>query len=234
MSANYQIQNQNNNKCPHGFPIGTCPICSGMGGAPKDRNKPRRAGEMSYNECMAAWHKIQAAQKAKVQDKLDKIEAQNQKRLLDKIIQGLDKAKETLNTFEKKLDALPNIAKIPAKIILNIIIKPIFNIIAKLPNIITFIQNVITNITQAINSVAEKLSSLLGEIKNFIQEKITKKFKKTIKTILTLFSQSAQDEEEKEIVEKLKAREIKKIIKEMFRTKKERNEHDITVTSEKD
>ena len=45
-------------------------MCAGMtGGAPKDRNKPRKAGEMSYNECMAEWRRIQAQQKAELQEK---------------------------------------------------------------------------------------------------------------------------------------------------------------------
>ena len=63
---------QNTAKCPHGNPIGACPICSGMGGGgiSKNRDKPRRAGEMSYNECLAEWHKMQAAKNAKNQAKL--------------------------------------------------------------------------------------------------------------------------------------------------------------------
>lgn len=225
MSAPYSIQNQNNNKCPHGFPIGTCPLCSGMGGAPKDRDKPRRAGEMSYNECMAAWIKIQAMQEAKIQDKINKLEAQHQKTIENRIISGLDKIQNLIKNFENKLENAPKIIKIPAQIVLNIIIKPILNLISKLPIIITNIKTFVSNIIQMINSASEKISSLLGEIKNFVNEKVTKKFKKTIKTILSLFSENSQDEEEKEIIEKLKAREIKKIIKEMFKIKKEKDEH---------
>lgn len=225
MSAPYLIQNQNNNKCPHGFPIGTCPLCSGMGGAPKDRDKPRRAGEMSYNECMAAWIKIQAMQEAKIQDKINKLEAQHQKTIENRIISGLDKIQNLIKNFENKLENAPKIIKISAQIVLNIIIKPILNLISKLPTIITNIKTFVSNIIQMINSASEKISSLLGEIKNFVNEKVTKKFKKTIKTILSLFSENSQDEEEKEIIEKLKAREIKKIIKEMFKIKKEKDEH---------
>ena len=69
---------QNSGKCPHGLPPGACPICSGMGGGGgirRDKDKPRVAGEMSYNECMAAWIKIQAAKEAKIQAQIDKVEA---------------------------------------------------------------------------------------------------------------------------------------------------------------
>ena len=225
MSAPYSIQNQNANKCPHGFPIGTCPLCSGMGGAPKDRDKPRRAGEMSYNECMAAWIKIQQAQEAKLQEKIDKIEAMQQKTLQDKLIEKIEKLHNILNALEIKISNLPNVIKIPARVILETIIKPIYNLIAKIPNIISSIKNVFTTLAQMINSASEKISSLLGEIKNFIQEKVSKKIKKTIKIFLSLFCENSQDEEEKERIEKLKAREIKKIIKDMFKIKKERNEH---------
>ncbi len=225
MSAPYSIQNQNN-KCPHGFPIGTCPLCSGMGGAPKDRDKPRRAGEMSYNECMAAWIKIQAAQEAKIQDKINKLEAQHLKTIENRIIAGLDKIENAIKNFESKLQNVPQIIKIPVQIVLNVIIKPILNLISKLPSLITNIKTFVSNFVSLINSASEKISSMLGEIKGFINEKITKKFKKTIKTVLSLFVENSQDEEEKEIVEKLKAREIKKIIKDMFKIKKERNEHD--------
>ena len=38
----------------------------------------------------------------------------------------------------------------------------------------------VSNIVQMINSASEKISSLLGEIRNFVNEKVTKKFKKTI------------------------------------------------------
>ena len=77
-------------KCPHGLPIGACPICSGMGGGSikKDRDKPRVAGEMSYNECMAEWMKILAAKDAKIQAKIDRIEINQQKLVENRMMLG--------------------------------------------------------------------------------------------------------------------------------------------------
>ena len=64
-----------NNKCPHGFIVGTCPICSGMGSrASSNKDKPRKAGEMSYNECLAQWMKMQALQNAKKEASIQRFE----------------------------------------------------------------------------------------------------------------------------------------------------------------
>ena len=72
MVAPYNQTVQNTAKCPHGFPVGACPICSGMGGGgkSKDRDKARVPGEMTYNECLAEWHRMQAQKEAKQQAKL--------------------------------------------------------------------------------------------------------------------------------------------------------------------
>lgn len=208
---------QNGNKCPHGLPIGTCPICSGMGGGSmrKDRDKPRVPGEMSYNECMAEWVRIQAAKEAKIQAEIQRVENMQAQMAQHRALLGLDKVINKLDNFAQKLDNMPAIIAAPIKIIINVIVKPILNALTIIPKAINIIQMFFSNVGQFISSVAEKLSTVLGEIKNFIDAKITQPIKKTVKTILAFFTQG--EDEENEEAEKIKSREIKKILKGLFR-----------------
>ena len=226
MVTSYSQQVQQQGKCPHGFPIGACPICSGMmgGGASKDRNKPRKAGEMSYNECLAEWHKIQARNEAKMQDRLDRLEALKQF-ASNKFEAVVDKVQKFLDKVSQKLDAMPQVIKAPLKFIVKNIITPVIRFISQIPVAIKNIQVFFENTRAFIASVSEKLASVFGEVKNFINDKITKNYKKALKTILSLFT-SGEDEDSEE-AKKIKERELKKILKSIFRIKrKETKEED--------
>jgi hypothetical protein len=59
----------------HGRCVGGAGFRLGGGGVRRDKDKPRVAGEMSYNECMAAWIKIQAAKEAKIREAEGQAEA---------------------------------------------------------------------------------------------------------------------------------------------------------------
>ena len=227
MVAPYAQTVQSGNKCPHGLPFGACPICSGMGGGgKKDKDTPRRPGEMSYNECMAAWIKIQAMQEAKLQAKIDKIEQAMAQSLQNKILANIEKTQQMLDKFLQKLDNMPAIIKAPIQVIVNNIIKPVLNLISKVATAINNIQTFFSNVTQFIASVGEKLAMVFGEIKNFINAKISEGFKKTIKTVLSLFSETNKENEENEEIEKLKAREFKKVLKGLFRIKSKAQEEE--------
>lgn len=207
---------QNTAKCPHGFPVGTCPICSGMGGgASKDKNKPRVPGEMSYNECMAAWMKIQAAKEARIQERIDRIEASKQNLIENRILQGLDKVDKVLN---KILEPLPQVIKAPIKAVVVVVL----NIIAKIPVVVQNIQNFISNTMNFIQSTTEKLVSIFGEVKNFVGDFFKDKFKKAkekLKTILSFFTETNEEGEEGESREK-----IKNILKTIFKIKGDKKE----------
>lgn len=216
---------QNTGKCPHGLPIGACPICNGMGGgATQRKDKPRVPGEMTYAECMAAWIKIQAAKEAKIEAQIQRME--NAQALYEKnrLIIGLDKAMKNLDKLAQNLEQMPKIISIPAKIVINIIVKPILNLIAKIPIAINNIQAFLSNIKSFITSVGEKVAALLGDVKNFIDAKIAQPIKKAIKTVLAFFAQS--EEEESEEVYKLKTRELKKVLKGLFRIKNKHKEEE--------
>ena len=213
-------------KCPHGLPIGACPICSGMGGGGirKDKNKPRVAGEMSYNECMAEWMKILAAKDAKIQARIDKIEASQQRLLENRIMLGLDKVQKNLDKLIQNIENMPAIIKAPVKLIVKTFVLPIINLISKIQkkkkNVQTFIQNTTNSIVNLINSTTEKLAMIFGEIKNFISAFSSNSIKKAFKTILSLFVEDEDENNENEEIEKLKARELKKVLKGIFRIKR--------------
>ena len=227
MVTSYSQQVQQQGKCPHGFPIGACPICSGMGGGGNkaDRNKPRKAGEMSYNECLAAWHKIQAKQEAKMQDKLDKLYAARQISFESNFLKAVDNVRKILDNAMQKLDKLPAVIKAPVQFIIKHVVVPIVNLISNFAPAIKNIQTFFENTRAFISSVSEKLASVFGEIKNFIDDKVVKNYKKALKTVLSLFA-SGEDEESEE-AKKVKDRELKKILKSIFRIKhKETKEED--------
>ncbi len=220
MTAPFIQGTQNNNKCPHGYPIGACPICNGMGGGGKtDRNTPRKPGEMTYNECMAAWIKIQAAQNAKIEAKLERLENLQVRSLENRITQGLDKIQKNIENVMKNVENLPQVIKAPIKFVVKNIIQPIMNLVAKLPVLINNIQGFFINVNQFVNSVSEKLAAVLGEAKNFINETFTKNVKKAMKTLLSFFAQGEEDEEEKEEKKKIKSKELKKVLKGIFKIK---------------
>ncbi len=192
-TINIQPQ-QNINKCPHGFPVGSCPICNGAGGGvSRDKNKPRVKGEMSYNECLAVWRKMQAQKQEKLNQKEELFQ-----RALDKLIKNRELFTPT-KILDKIIEPLPKILKNPVKVVLLPIIIPVI----KIPVVIKAAQVVFINITNFISTITEKLSSLIGEGKNFIKGFFDKnKIKKKIKILLSLFVEEKVQEVEKEETDK--------------------------------
>ena len=51
MQLTLNTQKRNIGTCPHGLPLGSCPICNGMaGGGMKKADFSAKPGEMSWNE----------------------------------------------------------------------------------------------------------------------------------------------------------------------------------------
>lgn len=225
MVNSYTQNVQNQAKCPHGFPVGTCPICSGMmGGASKNRNKPRVAGEMSYNECLAEWHRILAKKEAKELKQANEFEALRQNLFSKKISEGIINLSKKFDKFTQQIRTLPAILKAPAKIFSSLILRPIVNLMTKIPSLINNVQMFFDNIKTFTSSVSEKMASVFGEIKNFIDDAFVKKYKKALKTILSLFA--GEQDEESEEAKKLNKKELKKILKSIFKIKKMKEKDD--------
>ena len=65
--ATIQTKSVKAGTCPHGLPLGACPICNGMGGGSvKKADFSAKPGEMSWNECAAIGAFLKAQQQAKL------------------------------------------------------------------------------------------------------------------------------------------------------------------------
>ncbi|MBR6298607.1 MAG: hypothetical protein IKR34_05125, partial [Candidatus Gastranaerophilales bacterium] len=169
MTAPYAVTSTNTNKCPHGFPVGTCPICSGMsGGASKDRSKPRKAGEMSYNECMAEWRRMQAQQKADMQEKIEAKRELLSQLFSTKPIINIEKLTQLQQKVMNFVEKFPPVIKAPVSFVLNVVHKVVNFAAGLINNVQSFIVNTAQNLANMVRSVAEKLPVVLAEVKNII------------------------------------------------------------------
>ena len=70
-------QTQNNNKCPHGYPIGACPICNGMSKSkPKDKPKNKPDNKANTDKMLARMDTLERNVKnaKKTMDVADKVD----------------------------------------------------------------------------------------------------------------------------------------------------------------
>lgn len=195
------VTNTRANTCPHGLPLGACPICNGMGGggSTKRKDEPRREGEMTYQQCYAQWKQMQRAdaQKQAMQD------------AALKNAELVSKFQQQLNTVINKLSDVLSVIQqsVPKPIakalntVINNIIRPLINLVKELPQIMQNIGKAIENIKNEIIRAAEKLSALLGEVYNFVEKKIyntLKRIKKRLVGLLSIFGLSQEEQEEEE------------------------------------
>ena len=182
------ISPNNIHTCPHGLSPGACPVCSGMGGgggAPKKAD-PAPKNEMSYAECYAVWMRMKAADRreAQAENNLQRQAEflQNTKRILSEIT---DKLLNVLNRIE---NMLPRPVAALFNVTVGNILRPVLNIIQNFPNFVENINKFIQNIQREAYIVAEKLASVFGEIKNFIQKKVSETFKKFTKKVYKILN----------------------------------------------
>ena len=116
MNVSATTHKTNHGTCPHGNPIGACPMCSGMssGGSGSSTNKPRKPGEMTYEQCYAVWQqmlKAKALKEAQIQQqKLDCIKAQEKVQSFnDKILNKMSAIKERFAVVSNFADRVQNI-----------------------------------------------------------------------------------------------------------------------------
>ncbi len=201
-----QVNNNRANTCPHGLPLGACPICNGMGGGSSSRkmDEPRRPGEMTYQECYAQWKQMQRAQAADKAAQEAMIKNAELAAQLQKQLAGLaDKAVNVLNSIQ---NVLPKPAAKAFAVISNNILKPLLNIVKNFPEIIRNLPNAIETIKNELLKVQEKLSAIFGEVQNFIQKKISdsiKSLKKRLKSLLSTLSSDDDFEDEDEFDEQI-------------------------------
>lgn len=200
------VNNNRANTCPHGLPLGACPICNGMGGgsSTKKMDEPRRPGEMTYQECYAQWKQMQRAEAR--EQALQEAMLKNAQ-LAEKFQQQLNNfASSASNILDKIQNTLPKPVARVFEGISNNILKPVLNIVKDFPQIIKSLPNAIENIRNEIAKVAEKISAIIGEVQNFIEKKISdsiKSLKKRFRNLLNVLGLDEEFEEDEKIKDEI-------------------------------
>lgn len=212
--------------CPHGMPLGACPICNGMGGGGGMRKADFSAkpGEMSWNECAAigAFLKAQANAKAQRQQDLQNYALQMQN-FQNTMANARTRVTELAKFFTQNTPAI--IAK-PVNFVLNTLIGGTLNIIKNLP---AAIQTAFQTIQQKFADISDKLTAMMGELKAAVEKKISETFselKKKVKSLFAIFSPLDADNEDKQIDETKKSFELRTFIHELYKKLTE-NEKDL-------
>ena len=212
--------------CPHGLPLGACPICNGMGGGGGMRKADFSAkpGEMSWNECAAigAFLKAQANAKARRQQDLQNYALQMQN-FQTSMANARARVAELAQFFTQNTPAI--IAK-PVNFVLNTVLGGTLNIIKNLP---AAIQTAFQTIQQKFADISDKLTAMMGELKAAVEKKISETFselKKKVKSLFTIFSPLDAENEDKQIDETKKTFELRTFIHELYKKLTE-NEKDL-------
>ena len=202
--------------CPHGLPLGACPICNGMGGGGgmKKADFSAKPGEMSWNECAAIGAFLKAQQQAKLARQQD---AQNFAQNVQAFQNSLMNASQKLaNIGQFMLTNAPAVIAKPINFVLNTVLGGIVRTIASMPAAIT---NALQTIQQKIADISDKLTAMIGEFKAAINKKISEAFsdlKKKVKSIFSIFKPLNTDDDDKQIDETKKAFELKTFIHELY------------------
>ena len=207
MAATLQ-RTANNNRigtCPHGLPMGACPICNGMGGGGgvKRDNKPR---EMTWNECYAIGKMLKAQKEARLH---------TQQMFAAQTLQAhLDNIQTQINAMKLALlnSSLPKPLVKAAVVMLDTVVAPLAKAVQTLSSTIqNFADNILKtadSIKQKIADIADKLTAMLGEAKAAIQKKISDKIKDVKKKIFSLFGIAEAENEEDEEVKRIEEQKL--------------------------
>lgn len=219
--------------CPHGLPMGACPICNGMGGGGGGSKKAgKAAGEMSWDECFAVGQMLKAQKLAQQQRNLA-MQGQgpmvaNLPTRLENMAFKMAAFSEKITDFVQKLQSgsIPKLISKPLILALKIAL-PILNIIKNMPLVL---QNTMTVIREKLVDISDKLNAVFGELKNSIEKKISdrfKDFKKKAKSLFGIFEPTEIEDEDKKIEESKRLFEMKTVfqsIKEKIFTPNETKE----------
>lgn len=212
--------NANNSRigtCPHGLPIGSCPICNGMGGGGgvKKADVSAKPGEMSWNECAAIGAFLKAQANAKAQRQND---IQNYAIQLQTFQASMDSARARIAQMSQLIsNTMPAIIAKPVNLILNTIIGGTINLIKSIP---TVISNTIQNFQQKLADISDKLTAMMGELKAAIEKKISEtfnEFKKKVKSLFSIFKPLDAENEEKQIDETKRTFELRTFIHDLYK-----------------
>ena len=224
--ATIQPNNTRVGTCPHGLPLGACPICNGMGGGGmKKADFSAKPGEMSWNECAAIGAFLKAQQNAKLQRQQD---AQNFAQSIQAFQQTMANAHQRLaNLAQFFSNNLPAVVAKPVNFVLNTVLGGAVNMLKNLP---TNIANAMQNFSQKLADISDKLTAVYGELKAAIQKKVSEtlnEFKKKVKSLFAIFQPLDADNDDKKIDETKKAFELKTFIHKLYKKLTNANEKDL-------
>ena len=211
--------------CPHGLPLGACPICNGMGGGGmKKADFSAKPGEMSWNECAAIGAFLKAQQNAKLQREMD---AQNFAKNIQAFENALMNSSQKLaNVAQFFSNNTPAIISKPVNFVLNTVLGGILKTVANIP---AAISQTIQDLRQKFADISDKLTAMIGEFKASVEKKISetiKDLKKKIKSLFSIFQPMDADNNDKQIDETKKAFELRTFIHDLYK-KLTQNEKDL-------
>ncbi len=212
MQLNLNTQKSNIGTCPHGLPLGSCPICNGMaGGGAKKADFSAKPGEMSWNECAAIGAFLRAQKLAR------QTQAQDAVNFAQKIAdfqKNLDATHQRLTLFNNLMsEKLPRIISTPLTFIVRTVLQRPLEIIKALPQ-------AIASLSQKIADVSAKITSVLGEIKTAINKRVSETFKevkKKVKSLFALFEALNLHNEDKKIDEEKRMFDLKKFLSSLIK-----------------
>lgn len=202
--------------CPHGLPLGACPICNGMGGGgAKKADFSAKPGEMSWNQCAAIGAFLKAQKQAQMAKQQDAINfAQRAHAFQNALMNTSQKLANIAQFFTQNAPAI--IAK-PVNFMLNTVLGGIVRAVANIP---MAIANTIQTIQQKLADISDKLTAMMGELKAAVEKKISeafKDFKKKIKSLFSIFKPLDADNEEKQIDETKRTFELRTFIHDLYK-----------------
>lgn len=184
--------------CPHGLPMGACPICSGSGaggsGGMKKADFSAKPGEMSWAECAAIGQMLKNQKMHRAQDKQN---FQAQMTYAAAFEKNLSAAAEKIAIFAQKMQNAPAIISKPINLLATKILVPVLNTMKAMPSVV---QNVFSKIGEKLADISDKLNAMFGELKNSTEKKISDKlkdFKKKFKSIFAVIETKEADDEDK-------------------------------------
>ena len=205
--------------CPHGMPMGACPICSGMAGgnSTTKRDVPRNVGEMTYNQCLAIGIMLKNQKAAK----------QRAQAAQQSFLQSVQQFQKTLENAQNRLLQLSQVVSNTMPRIIAAPVNFVLNIAGKILNIVINVQNVIINIAQKFVDITDKLTAMFGELKAAVQKGLSNLMsgiKKKLKSMFFIFGADETDDQNQKVEETQKAFSLKTFLHNLSRKFKREEE----------
>lgn len=215
--------------CPHGMPLGGCPVCNGMGGGgAKKADFSAKKGELSWNECYAIGQMIKAQKSNAEADKQANTAALAQASFLAKLANTLAQRIATIQNFINNniLNSKPVIIlKNTVATIGKAIAKPIMATANMIKKTITQIAKTFNQIKTQFINITDKLAAIFGEQKQALEKFASENIEKMKKGLMALFGPIEKTQNEESNAEEIEKREkehskmqrIKEKIKRLFK-----------------